>query len=225
MYQKIYIRGEDENRYYDVSKTYERQKDDFLVDDFFEQESGLSEISHLLSSNQDMIFRSATKGTVLVEGVSGSGKTNLIFHRIDYLLQEYREKFNAARIAIITPNDILKAYMRASLEKTSFPFKDKIKLFTLEELTNQQKEKTEKREKKDSKRKNRREEKKQRELYESQIKAILSERQKQYAKERHLSREEKIATCVAHIEKQRERATNRIEREHAMSDLECLSLL
>lgn len=126
IYKKIYIRWteEESNHRFDTSRQYTHQDQNYEVNSLFESESGLSEISHLMTSNQDLIFRSPTTWTALVEWVSGSWKTNLIFHRIDYLLQEHSKQFQANKITIYTPNKILAAYMQAALSSTSFSFKD-----------------------------------------------------------------------------------------------------
>lgn len=129
-YKKIYIRGTDEDtsRWYDTATHYPDSSKDYTVNSFFESESWLSEISHLMTSNQDLIFRSPTVGTALVQWVSWSGKTNLIFHRIDYLLQELPDQFQAKNLMIFTPNEILAAYMQAALASTSFTFKEDISI-------------------------------------------------------------------------------------------------
>lgn len=135
-YKKIYIRGSDEDhkRRYDTDKQYDSLPHDYTVNSFFESESGLSEISHLMTSHQDLIFRSPTTGTALVEWVSWSGKTNLIFHRIDYLLQERPDQFQAQHIWVFTPNDILAAYMQAALDATSFTFREHVSIHSFESL-------------------------------------------------------------------------------------------
>lgn len=127
-YKKIYIRGSDEDhkRRYDTANDYSEHEYDYTVNSFFESESGLSEISHLMTGNQDLIFRSPTVWTALVEWVSWSGKTNLIFHRIDYLLQELPDQFQAEHLWVFTPNDILAAYMQAALDATSFTFREHV---------------------------------------------------------------------------------------------------
>jgi len=133
-YKKIYVRWEgDDDRYYYVKKKYDDTVEDLYVDEFTKQESGLAEISHLVSLNQDLVFRAAIQWTVLVEGVSWSGKTNLIFHRIDYLLQEYPKQFSAERMLALSPSDILAAYMKSALKNTQFAFKDQISIALIDD--------------------------------------------------------------------------------------------
>lgn len=136
VYKKIYIRGSDEDisRWYDTTKSYDDSDQDYRVNSFFESESWLSEISHLMTSHQDLIFRSPTTWTALVEWVSWSWKTNLIFHRIDYLLQELPDQFQANNLMVFTPNEILASYMQASLSSTSFTFKDSLRIVSFDSV-------------------------------------------------------------------------------------------
>lgn len=128
-YQKIFIRNAENTNQIDVESTSEQ-----TLQEKVEKSAWIADISNLLTDYQDLIFRSPLKWTVLVEWVAWSGKTNLIFHRIDYLLQEYPERFKKENIWIIVKNIYLKEYMIWALNSTDFGFKDDIQVNIFDEL-------------------------------------------------------------------------------------------
>jgi hypothetical protein len=68
--QKILFHAQDNNdnnQYYHTNQAYKKHKTDLLTSHFYNQESGLADISHLVSLHQDDVFRVSTKGTSLVE--------------------------------------------------------------------------------------------------------------------------------------------------------------
>jgi DNA helicase IV len=48
----------------------------------------LGEITREMRKEQDEIMRAPANGVLLIEGSAGSGKTNIAFHRLDYLIKE-----------------------------------------------------------------------------------------------------------------------------------------
>lgn len=72
-----------------------------------DKKTGISNISHSLKVEQDEIMRSDEKGVTLIHWVAGSGKTNILLHRIDYLIHEKN----------ITPSDILLLCYNSALKK------------------------------------------------------------------------------------------------------------
>lgn len=129
IYQKIFIRNSESKNQINVDEDNNQ-----LLQEKIEKTSWIADISNLLTDYQDLIFRSPLKWLVLVEWVAWSGKTNLIFHRIDYLLQEYPNQFRKENIGIIVKNVYLKEYMISALATTDFIFKNDVQVNILKEL-------------------------------------------------------------------------------------------
>ena len=62
--------------------------------------STLDSIADKMREEQDTIMRAPYQGITLVKGPAGSGKTNIAFHRIVYLINECSSKFNQRNIAV-----------------------------------------------------------------------------------------------------------------------------
>lgn len=130
IFRKIFIRNAITADFIDVENPW--QQEIKKIDKW----SWIADISNLLTDYQDLIFRSQLNGLILVEWVAGSGKTNLIFHRIDYLLQEYPQEYRKENIAILVKNIYLKEYLISSLASTEFSFKDDVQVYILHDLIN-----------------------------------------------------------------------------------------
>lgn len=87
----------------------------------------LESIADRLRQEQDAVMRTSSVGITLIAGAAGSGKTNVAFHRIDYLLQEHRDRFAQSNIAVFAPKVSIAKYLRqlaASLRFWSLPIYD-----------------------------------------------------------------------------------------------------
>jgi len=73
----------------------------------------LESIADKLRQEQDAVMRTSPVGITLIAGAAGSGKTNVAFHRIDYLLQEHADRFSQRNIAVFAPKTSLAKYLRA----------------------------------------------------------------------------------------------------------------
>jgi hypothetical protein len=72
----------------------------------------LESIADRLRQEQDAVMRTSPVGITLIAGAAGSGKTNVAFHRIDYLLQEHSDRFSQRNIAVFAPKTSLAKYLR-----------------------------------------------------------------------------------------------------------------
>ncbi len=80
----------------------------------------LGDISALLRKEQDEIMRAPIDGVTLITWTAGSGKTNVLLHRVDYLLAEHPKRFNQNNIAFFCFNVSLKKYI-SDMIKERFP--------------------------------------------------------------------------------------------------------
>jgi hypothetical protein len=80
----------------------------------------LESIADKLRHEQDAVMRTSPVGITLIAGAAGSGKTNVAFHRLDYLLQEHSNHFSADNIAVFAPRVALATYLRALAESFQF---------------------------------------------------------------------------------------------------------
>lgn len=64
-----------------------------------------------LQKEQNLIIRNEKAGTLLIQGVAGSGKTSIALHRIAYLLYRFKDKLSAKNVAILSPNKVFGDYI------------------------------------------------------------------------------------------------------------------
>lgn len=64
-----------------------------------------------IQKEQNRIIRNENAGTLLIQGVAGSGKTSIALHRIAYLLYRFKDRLTAKNIAIISPNRVFGDYI------------------------------------------------------------------------------------------------------------------
>jgi DNA helicase IV len=78
---------------------------------------GLAEIIEKLDSFQDEIIRLDPKGSLLISGPAGSGKTTLALHKMAFLTQqmELRKLYKPARSIIFVQDESTKAYFASIL--------------------------------------------------------------------------------------------------------------
>lgn len=70
----------------------------------------LKEVIMTIQKEQDSIIRLPRDGTVVVNGVAGSGKTTIALHRVAYLLYNYRKQLED-KVLILGPNNIFMEYI------------------------------------------------------------------------------------------------------------------
>jgi len=74
------------------------------------------DISKLMREEQDKIMRAPINWINLITWVAGSWKTNILLHRIQYLLREYPEKFRENKILFLCYNVWLQKYIHKMIK-------------------------------------------------------------------------------------------------------------
>jgi DNA helicase-2/ATP-dependent DNA helicase PcrA len=64
-----------------------------------------------IQKEQNLIIRNEKAGTLLIQGVAGSGKTSIALHRIAYLLYRFKDRLSAKNVAILSPNKVFGDYI------------------------------------------------------------------------------------------------------------------
>ncbi|MEA4941633.1 MAG: 3'-5' exonuclease [Oscillibacter sp.] len=64
-----------------------------------------------IQKEQNWIIRDEKAGTLLIQGVAGSGKTSIALHRIAYLLYRFKDSLTARNVAILSPNKVFGDYI------------------------------------------------------------------------------------------------------------------
>ncbi len=68
-----------------------------------------------IQKEQNQIIRNEKAGTLIIQGVAGSGKTSIALHRIAFLLYRFKDRLSAQNIAIISPNRVFGDYISTVL--------------------------------------------------------------------------------------------------------------
>ncbi|MCI8469530.1 MAG: ATP-binding domain-containing protein, partial [Eggerthellaceae bacterium] len=68
-----------------------------------------------IQREQNAIIRDEEPGTLIIQGVAGSGKTSIALHRIAYLLYRQRERLSVRSVAIISPSRVFSDYISGVL--------------------------------------------------------------------------------------------------------------
>lgn len=64
-----------------------------------------------IQKEQNAIIRNENTGTLIIQGVAGSGKTSIALHRIAFLLYRFKNKLTAQNITILSPNKVFSDYI------------------------------------------------------------------------------------------------------------------
>ena len=64
-----------------------------------------------IQKEQNRIIRNENKGTLIIQGVAGSGKTSIALHRIAFLLYRFRDRLSARNVTILSPNKVFADYI------------------------------------------------------------------------------------------------------------------
>ncbi|MFB8766219.1 AAA family ATPase [Nocardiopsis alba] len=95
-----------------VLDTAEAIRDEILLEEIGRTSSAhMRSIIATIQREQNAIIRNESDGTLIIQGVAGSGKTSIALHRIAYLLFRRRGRLKAENIAIISPNGLFAEYV------------------------------------------------------------------------------------------------------------------
>lgn len=64
-----------------------------------------------IQREQNQIIRNEKEGTLIIQGVAGSGKTSIALHRVAYLLYRYKDNLSANNVVILSPNKVFADYI------------------------------------------------------------------------------------------------------------------
>lgn len=64
-----------------------------------------------IQKEQNEIIRDEQAGTMIIQGVAGSGKTSVALHRIAYLLYRFKDRLAADNVMILSPNKVFGNYI------------------------------------------------------------------------------------------------------------------
>lgn len=65
-----------------------------------------------IQKEQNQIIRNEKAGTMIIQGVAGSGKTSIALHRVAFLLYRFKDRLNARNVTILSPNRVFGDYIR-----------------------------------------------------------------------------------------------------------------
>ncbi len=71
----------------------------------------MKSIISTIQKEQNQIVRNEKSGTMIIQGVAGSGKTSIALHRIAYLLYRFKDRLSAKNVTIISPNKVFGDYI------------------------------------------------------------------------------------------------------------------
>lgn len=64
-----------------------------------------------IQKEQNLIIRNENAGTLIIQGVAGSGKTSIALHRIAFLLYRFKDRLSAKNVTIVSPNKVFGDYI------------------------------------------------------------------------------------------------------------------
>lgn len=64
-----------------------------------------------IQKEQNQIIRNEQAGTLIIQGVAGSGKTSIALHRVAFLLYRFKNRLAAQNVTIISPNRVFGDYI------------------------------------------------------------------------------------------------------------------
>ncbi len=71
----------------------------------------MKSIISTIQKEQNQIIRNEKEGTMIIQGVAGSGKTSIALHRIAFLLYRFKDRLNARNVTILSPNKVFGDYI------------------------------------------------------------------------------------------------------------------
>ena len=96
---------------------YEFESDVKIDDEILKAELGsngdvqLKNIIRTIQKEQNQIIRNEKEGTLIIQGVAGSGKTSIALHRIAFLLYRFKDRLSARNVTILSPNKVFGDYI------------------------------------------------------------------------------------------------------------------
>jgi DNA helicase IV len=119
-----YVIGQDKVVYY--SQETAELGVEIIYEDFLstvKSEFGLSEIISKIEKEQYKIIQSKPKGSLIISGPAGSGKTTICLHRVAYLLQrpETSELYDGKKLLMLVQDASTKDYFSSILPKLGIP--------------------------------------------------------------------------------------------------------
>lgn len=64
-----------------------------------------------IQKEQNRIIRNEKEGTLIIQGVAGSGKTSIALHRIAFLLYRFKNRLRSENVTILSPNKVFGDYI------------------------------------------------------------------------------------------------------------------
>ncbi len=68
-----------------------------------------------IQREQNAVIRDEAPGTLVIQGVAGSGKTSIALHRVAYLLYRQKERLTSQSVAILSPSRVFADYISGVL--------------------------------------------------------------------------------------------------------------
>lgn len=68
-----------------------------------------------IQREQNAVIRDEAPGTLIIQGVAGSGKTSIALHRVAYLLYRQKERLSSQSVAILSPSRVFSDYISGVL--------------------------------------------------------------------------------------------------------------
>ncbi|WP_172623364.1 helix-turn-helix domain-containing protein [Arabiibacter massiliensis] len=78
-------------------------------------DAGMRAIVASIQAEQNRIIRDEEPGTMVIQGVAGSGKTSIALHRVAYMLYRRRGELSSREVAILSPNSVFADYIAGVL--------------------------------------------------------------------------------------------------------------
>lgn len=75
----------------------------------------MHDIVSSIQREQNAVIRDEAPGTLIIQGVAGSGKTSIALHRVAYLLYRQKERLTSQSVAILSPSRVFSDYISGVL--------------------------------------------------------------------------------------------------------------
>lgn len=107
-------------------------RDEVLQHELSKSSSGqMRTIISSIQKEQNDLIRDDANGTLVIQGVAGSGKTSIALHRVAYLLYARRDELDSSSVVILSPNRVFGDYIAGVLPELG---EDPVSEYTLYDL-------------------------------------------------------------------------------------------